>query len=440
MQKIIDQLEHVFHLTDRHASQSQLSVFTFGKQALDHFVAMVVRDVCQAFTHVDSFVQDYELVYGQRRISLLQELDGIVAKLITIFDITELRDDPEHERLEARVTELALACKDAKDLIDGILKEDEIYKYNTYLTYLPSNFFISKVTKKKCEQLLNDTREYVNDVCNQMEEEEYLETTTFKLASLIKMNINRLRKCINEIGGALSSAKEWFEKNEFAKNNTAAILDYEMNFDYNTTLAPLSDTIAMYKAKLHDLAEHKITKLKLADYIVKDGIEQIEGFIKTTQATIKKESYIILENALKKVEKESISTYHDVMSHLSRIQQYYTKGNQVLADQAREMYIFYEPYIFEDSFGSIEYTLKSVTDTYEIWPLNKDFKKFVEKEARDHLTTLVKNYFRPVHEAMSKVMEDITDSGDAAADSLHDFMKSLALYAKSSRIDKDFIQ
>ena len=440
MQKIIDRLEHVLHLTDTHASQSEVSVFTFGNQSLNHFVSMVVRDVQHAFTNIDNFMQDYELAHGQRRSNLLQELDGIVAKLITIFDIMEWRKDPEHERFTARVTELAQACKDAKDLIDGILKEEKIDKYNKKLTHLPSKFYVTKVTRKECDLLINNIRDYVKYLYDQMKEKEYLETTTFELATLIKTDTNRLRKCINEIGGTLSSAKEWFEENEFGKDNTAGILDYEIDFDYNATLAQLRSTVTTYKTMLHDLADHRITKLELAEYINKDEIEQIKGYLKTTHATINRQLYTILENAIDKVEKESISTYHDVMRHLSHIQQFYTEGNQSLADQARQMYIFYKPYIFEDSFGSIGFSLKTATDTYDIWPLNQDFKEFVEKEAHDHLAKLVKTYFRPVHDAMSKVMEDITDSGDAASESLQDFMESLALYAKSSRIDKNFIQ
>ena len=436
MQKIINQLEHVFHLMDTHASQSQLSVFTLGEQALNLFVSMVVRDVRKAFTQIDSFVQDYELVYGQQRISLLQELDGIVTKLI-IYDLAEWRNNPKDERFKARVTELGLACMNAKDLIDGMQNEEGIQRYNGRLTYLPSRLYLSKDTKDDCRKSLSNTKLNVKDVINQMEKK----NDTFELASSIKKNIIKLKTCINEMGGILLSAKEWFDENEFATNNTADILDYKINSDYNTTLAPLNDTVARYKTVLHDLAEHKITKLQLQlEYINKDKIEDVKGYLKTSHATIKKQLYTILENAIDKVEKESISAYHDVMSHLSRIQQYYTKGDKVLADQARQMYIFYKPYIFEDSFGSIEYTLKTGTDTYEIWPLNKDFKEFADKEARDRLATLVKNYFKPVHDAMSKVMDDIQDDGDAASESLQDFMESLALYAKSSMIDQDFIQ
>ena len=433
MHNIISQLEKVLYLTDTHASRSQLSAFTFGEKALKNFVSMVVRDVRLAFTNIDNFVQDYELTYGRRRSNLLQELDGIVNKLISIFDIIRLGKDPE-----ARVTELVLACMNAEDLIDVILGEPGITDYNKLLTYLPSKLYLSKVNKEECKKSLRVTKLNVKDVANQMEKKKYFENDTFELATSIEKNINRLRQCINEMGRTLSSAKQWFEENEFAKNNTADILDYEMYFDYNTTLARLNGYVTKYSAMLQDLAEHKITKLNLAKNINRHEIEHIEGYLKTTQATINKQVYTTLENAIGKVEKESISTYHDVMSHLSNIQQYYTKGNQDLADQARQMDIFYKPFISDDIFGLIAYTSKTATDTYEIWPLNKDFKEFAEKEARDHLTKFVKTHFRPVYDAMSEAMKHIQLHGDFASKSLNDFMELLDLYAKNSLIDKDF--
>ena len=440
--KIIDQLERVLHLTDKHASLGQLSAFTFGRQALTHFVAMVITDVDNAFNNFDSFTQDYKLAYGQRRVNLLQELDGILSALISIFDIYEWKGTEANYPFATRVSALQEACTKAIDLIGVVLGEKNIDDHNQYLSYLPSLFYLSKDTQKECEETLKAVKVDVENLNTAMGNDEYTDAGTFVHASAITNKTKILENCINEVGVTLSSAKVWFKENEFAQNKIEDILDYNIYFDYNNTRAALSATVEKYQAKLQQLAEHKLTKLELAEFINADEVESIKAYLKATYDIINRQVNTIIDTAIDTVEKNSINTYNDLLGHLSNIQQYYTANNinRFFADQARRMQIFYKPYILEDSFGSLSYISNTVTDTYEIWPLNKDFKEFVEKDARAYLVTLVKTYFEPVRDAMSTAMADIESNSNAASENLKAATESLASYVKSSRIDKDFIE